>query len=163
MLVATFYVCVRSGAIIFGSDQEVREVMRAVRRNNATGAFSWIGSDGWSARNLVSDGNEPEVRTEFPWVGANLCLRIPITHIFHVISQMRMCLFCITREHAHSIRRYATTMLNCNSSSITPYEQCIFGVRGSMHMFPYVCVCVWLVKLKTRATAFRHRSAQMTA
>lgn len=50
-----------SGAIIFGSDQEVREVMRAVRRNNATGAFSWIGSDGWSARNLVSDGNEPEV------------------------------------------------------------------------------------------------------
>ncbi|KAL9922020.1 mangetout isoform 1-T2 [Glossina fuscipes fuscipes] len=49
------------GAIIFGSDQEVREVMRAVRRNNATGSFSWIGSDGWSARNLVSDGNEPEV------------------------------------------------------------------------------------------------------
>lgn len=35
--------------------------MRAVRRNNATGMFSWIGSDGWSARNLVSDGNEPEV------------------------------------------------------------------------------------------------------
>jgi hypothetical protein len=35
--------------------------MRAVRRNNATGSFSWIGSDGWSARNLVSDGNEPEV------------------------------------------------------------------------------------------------------
>lgn len=30
-------------------------------RNNATGIFSWIGSDGWSARNLVSDGNEPEV------------------------------------------------------------------------------------------------------
>lgn len=50
-----------SGAIIFGSDQEVREVMSAVRRNNATGTFSWIGSDGWSARNLVSDGNEPEV------------------------------------------------------------------------------------------------------
>lgn len=49
------------GAIIFGSDQEVAGVMRAVRRNNATGAFSWIGSDGWSARNLVSDGNEPEV------------------------------------------------------------------------------------------------------
>lgn len=52
---------VETGAIIFGSDQEVREVMRAVRRNNATGMFSWIGSDGWSARNLVSDGNEPEV------------------------------------------------------------------------------------------------------
>ncbi len=49
------------GAIIFGSDQEVAGVMRAVRRNNATGVFSWIGSDGWSARNLVSDGNEPEV------------------------------------------------------------------------------------------------------
>ena len=36
-------------------------VMRAVRRCNATGAFSWIGSDGWSARGLVSNGNEPEV------------------------------------------------------------------------------------------------------
>lgn len=54
------------GAIIFGSDQEVAGVMRAVRRNNATGAFSWIGSDGWSARNLVSDGNEPEVSFRLP-------------------------------------------------------------------------------------------------
>ncbi|KAH8300098.1 hypothetical protein KR044_009778 [Drosophila immigrans] len=51
------------GAIIFGSDQEVRQVMRAVRRANATGAFSWIGSDGWSARNLVSDDYEPEAST----------------------------------------------------------------------------------------------------
>lgn len=49
------------GAIIFGSDQEVAGVMRAVRRCNATGSFSWIGSDGWSARSLVSDGNEAEV------------------------------------------------------------------------------------------------------
>ncbi|XP_065332711.1 metabotropic glutamate receptor 2 isoform X4 [Cloeon dipterum] len=49
------------GAIIFGSDQEVAGVMRAVRRANATENFSWIGSDGWSARNLVSDGNEVEV------------------------------------------------------------------------------------------------------
>lgn len=49
------------GCIIFGSDQEVAGVMRAVRRCNATGAFSWIGSDGWSARGLVSDGNEAEV------------------------------------------------------------------------------------------------------
>ncbi|KAF2903647.1 hypothetical protein ILUMI_02554 [Ignelater luminosus] len=35
--------------------------MRAVKRSNATGSFSWIGSDGWSARSLVSDGNEAEV------------------------------------------------------------------------------------------------------
>ncbi|XP_042231154.1 metabotropic glutamate receptor 6-like isoform X2 [Homarus americanus] len=49
------------GVIIFGSDQEVAGVMRAVRRNNATGSFTWIGSDGWSARSLVSSGNEPEV------------------------------------------------------------------------------------------------------
>ncbi|XP_058461569.1 metabotropic glutamate receptor 8-like isoform X2 [Malaya genurostris] len=49
------------GVIIFASDQEVAEVMRAVRRQNVTGVFSWIGSDGWSARNLVSDGNEAEV------------------------------------------------------------------------------------------------------
>lgn len=50
-----------SGCIIFGSDQEVAELMKAVRRCNATGSFSWIGSDGWSARSLVSDGNEAEV------------------------------------------------------------------------------------------------------
>ena len=61
MQIILFFFIFVPGAIIFGSDQEVREVMRAVRRNNATGAFSWIGSDGWSARNLVSDGNEPEV------------------------------------------------------------------------------------------------------
>lgn len=35
--------------------------MRAVRRNNATGLFSWIGSDGWSARALVFEGNEDQV------------------------------------------------------------------------------------------------------
>lgn len=35
--------------------------MRAVRRNNLTGHFSWIGSDGWAGRSLVSEGNEPEV------------------------------------------------------------------------------------------------------
>ncbi|CAG5038362.1 unnamed protein product [Parnassius apollo] len=49
------------GAIIFGSDQEVAGVMRAVERVNATSSFSWIGSDGWSARALVSDGNERAV------------------------------------------------------------------------------------------------------
>ncbi|XP_031783188.1 metabotropic glutamate receptor 2 isoform X3 [Nasonia vitripennis] len=49
------------GCIIYGSDQEVAGLMKAVRRVNATGAFSWIGSDGWSARGLVSDGNEAEV------------------------------------------------------------------------------------------------------
>ncbi|CAH0715878.1 unnamed protein product, partial [Brenthis ino] len=49
------------GAIIFGSDQEVAGVMRAVERVNATSSFSWIGSDGWSARALVSEGNERAV------------------------------------------------------------------------------------------------------
>ncbi|CAG9819286.1 unnamed protein product [Phaedon cochleariae] len=49
------------GCIIFGSDQEVAELMKAIRRCNATGYFSWIGSDGWSARSLVSRGNEAEV------------------------------------------------------------------------------------------------------
>ncbi|XP_075540467.1 mangetout [Dermacentor variabilis] len=49
------------GVIIFGSDQEVAGVMRAVRRNNATSHFAWIGSDGWSARELVSHGNELQV------------------------------------------------------------------------------------------------------
>lgn len=58
---AKFQLAPLAGCIIFGSDQEVAELMRAVRRCNATGTFSWIGSDGWSARRLVSDGNEPEV------------------------------------------------------------------------------------------------------
>ncbi|XP_064459778.1 metabotropic glutamate receptor 2-like isoform X2 [Ornithodoros turicata] len=49
------------GVIVFGSDQEVAGVMRAVRRNNATGHFAWIGSDGWSARSLVFNGNEAQV------------------------------------------------------------------------------------------------------
>jgi len=49
------------GVIVFGSDQEVVSLMKAVRRNNATGNFSWIGSDGWSARDMVSDTNEAEV------------------------------------------------------------------------------------------------------
>ena len=44
------------GVIVFGSDQEVAELMKAVKRRNATGQFFWIGSDGWSARALVSDG-----------------------------------------------------------------------------------------------------------
>lgn len=35
--------------------------MQAVERNGATGKFMWIGSDGWSARALVSNGNEKEV------------------------------------------------------------------------------------------------------
>jgi hypothetical protein len=34
----------------------VAGLMRAVKRMNATGKFNWIGSDGWSARALVSKG-----------------------------------------------------------------------------------------------------------
>ena len=46
------------GVIVFGSDQEVAELMKAVKRMNATGHFNWIGSDGWSARALVSEGKK---------------------------------------------------------------------------------------------------------
>ena len=35
--------------------------MQAVKRGNLTGKYQWIGSDGWSARALVSDGNEEQV------------------------------------------------------------------------------------------------------
>ena len=42
--------------IICGSDQEIAELMRAVSKNNAIVFFTWIGSDGWSARSLVSQG-----------------------------------------------------------------------------------------------------------
>ena len=41
---------------MFGSDQEVAGLMKAVKRCNATGEFYWIGSDGWSARTLVTKG-----------------------------------------------------------------------------------------------------------
>ncbi|XP_074605223.1 metabotropic glutamate receptor 8-like [Brevipalpus obovatus] len=49
------------GVIVFGSDQEVKALMQAVKRGNLTGKYQWIGSDGWSARALVSDGNEEQV------------------------------------------------------------------------------------------------------
>uniref|UniRef100_A0A8W8JRJ7 G-protein coupled receptors family 3 profile domain-containing protein n=1 Tax=Magallana gigas TaxID=29159 RepID=A0A8W8JRJ7_MAGGI len=49
------------GVIVFGSDQEVGMLMQAVRRNNASRWFSWIGSDGWGGRSLAVDGNEIEV------------------------------------------------------------------------------------------------------
>jgi metabotropic X receptor len=35
--------------------------MRSIRRRNATGMFTWIGSDGWSARTIVSEHNELQV------------------------------------------------------------------------------------------------------
>ena len=48
---------------MFGSDQEVAELMKAVKRLNATGKFNWIGSDGWSARALVSEGKLQTLQT----------------------------------------------------------------------------------------------------
>ena len=49
------------GVIVFGSDQEVGMLMRAVDTANMSGYFTWIGSDGWGGRTLVSDGNEAQV------------------------------------------------------------------------------------------------------
>ncbi|XP_060584648.1 metabotropic glutamate receptor 8-like [Ruditapes philippinarum] len=49
------------GVIIFASDQEVGELMKAVRRKKATGMFSWIGSDGWGGRGLAYLGKEEQV------------------------------------------------------------------------------------------------------
>lgn len=49
------------GVIIFGSDQEVAGLMRAVRRLGLTRKFAWIGSDGWGARGLAYKGNEDAV------------------------------------------------------------------------------------------------------
>lgn len=46
---------------MFGSDQEVAGVMEAVTRRGATDTFGWVGSDGWSARALVSEGRERAV------------------------------------------------------------------------------------------------------
>ena len=47
---------------MFASDQEVSELMKAIERANASGWFTWIGSDGWGGRTLVSMGNERQVR-----------------------------------------------------------------------------------------------------
>jgi metabotropic X receptor len=35
--------------------------MKAVKRRNATGMFSWIGSDGWGGRGLAYHGKEQQV------------------------------------------------------------------------------------------------------
>jgi len=64
VFVSNMFVCLYmcfAGVIVFGSDQEVKDLMRAVGRRNSTGHFAWIGSDGWSSRTLVSDGNEAVV------------------------------------------------------------------------------------------------------
>jgi metabotropic X receptor len=53
-----------AGVIVFGSDQEVAQLMSAVKRKKATGHFSWIGSDGWSARALVSQGTITNMRAD---------------------------------------------------------------------------------------------------
>ena len=50
-----------AGVIIFGSDQEVGEFMEAVKRRNATGFYTWIGSDGWGGRGLAYQGKEEQV------------------------------------------------------------------------------------------------------
>jgi hypothetical protein len=55
-----------AGVIVFGSDQEVGELMKAIERANRSGYFTWIGSDGWGGRTIVSDGNEAQVRNVFP-------------------------------------------------------------------------------------------------
>ena len=62
------------GVIVFGSDQEVGELMRATERNNMTGYFTWIGSDGWGGRALVSNGNEAQVKmiTDISYCKSNL-------------------------------------------------------------------------------------------
>jgi metabotropic X receptor len=41
--------------------KEVGELMKAVKRRNATGMFSWIGSDGWGGRGLAYHGKEQQV------------------------------------------------------------------------------------------------------
>ena len=60
-LYLNMYFCLDVGVIIFGSDQEVGELMLAVKRRNATGWFSWIGSDGWGGRGLAYEGKEAQV------------------------------------------------------------------------------------------------------
>ena len=67
------------GVIVFGSDQEVAELMKAVKRLNATGHFSWIGSDGWSARALVSEGKN--FLSVCLFVCLSVCLFVSSSHM----------------------------------------------------------------------------------
>ena len=57
-----------TGVIVFGSDQEVAELMKAVKRRNATGQFFWIGSDGWAARALVYEGESMILTCSIPFL-----------------------------------------------------------------------------------------------
>lgn len=106
-----------TGVIIFGSDQEVAGVMRAVRRNNATGSFSWIGSDGWSARALVFEGNEDQVE-------GTLSVQ-PRAHPVAGFEEYFLNLTVDNNPNNPWFIEYWEHFFNCKwpNSTVTPYNQ----------------------------------------
>ncbi|XP_076306569.1 metabotropic glutamate receptor 2-like [Tachypleus tridentatus] len=105
------------GVIIFGSDQEVAGVMRAVKRNNVTGYFSWIGSDGWSARALVFDGNEPQVE-------GTLSVQ-PRAHVVEGFDDYFLGLNVKNNQRNPWFIEYWEQYFQCKwiNSTVTPYNQ----------------------------------------
>ena len=88
--------CPFTGVIVFGSDQEVAELMKAVKRLNATGKFNWIGSDGWSARALVSEG---ELQTIYFFSQYMLCpFALNLATLDSVSRKLEVYNFLITRK-----------------------------------------------------------------
>eukprot|EP00058_Branchiostoma_floridae_P028593 XP_002614084.1 hypothetical protein BRAFLDRAFT_67330 [Branchiostoma floridae] len=47
--------------IVYGTDQDAAELMRAAKRANTAGRYVWIGSDGWSSRQSPAQGQEDEL------------------------------------------------------------------------------------------------------
>ncbi|XP_022235092.1 metabotropic glutamate receptor 4-like [Limulus polyphemus] len=91
--------------------------MRAVKRNNATGYFSWIGSDGWSARSLVFDGNEPQVE-------GTLSVQ-PRAHLVQGFDKYFMGLNVKNNKRNPWFIEYWEQYFNCKwpKSMTTPYNQ----------------------------------------
>ncbi len=87
--------------ILIGLLQEVGELMRATERNNMTGHFTWIGSDGWGGRVLVSNGNEAQVR--------NYIQVIVIIYKYEIEKKVRAPKFLSQHSHHRHTSSLPTT------------------------------------------------------
>ena len=108
--------CFLLGVIVYGSDQEVAELMRAVRRRNATGMFTWIGSDGWSARTIVSEFQEYQVEGTLSFQ--------PLAHPIEGFQEYFASLTPDTNERNPWFTEYWEDMFQCRFPGAlpTPYS-----------------------------------------
>ncbi|OQV15466.1 Metabotropic glutamate receptor 3 [Hypsibius exemplaris] len=104
------------GVIVYGSDQEVAELMRSIRRRNATGMFTWIGSDGWSARTAVSENNELQVEGTLSFQ--------PLSHPVADFETYFRSLTVANNQRNPWFVEYWEDMFQCKyfNSTLTPYN-----------------------------------------